>query len=109
VRRRTAFHEVTEHRGRGLADRAAAAVETELLDDVPCSKTHRNGDLVSAKRVLTLRERVGRLEQPVISRVLVVVQDQLPIQLVELRHGYPRLFLALSRPSMRRSTSSWME
>src|SRR4029079_4733332 len=106
---RLSLHEIAQHRGRRLADRAASAVEADLLDHVAVAEPDRDQDLVSTERVLTLRERIGRVEQPVVPRVLVVIEDELPIQLVELGHGYPSEDLALWRPSTRRSTSSGIE
>ena len=53
----------------------------------PVAESHRDRDLVAAERVLTLRVRVGGIEQPVVPRVLVVVQNQLAVELVELAHG----------------------
>src|SRR4029079_14134385 len=92
--RRPSLDEIAEHRRGGLADRAAAAVESDLLDDVTLAESHRHRHLVAAERVLTLRPRVRRIEQPVVPRVLVVVQDELPVELVALVHGSPRRLLA---------------
>ena len=68
------------------------------------SKRSETVDLVAAERVLPLRLRVGGIEQPVPARVLVVVEDDLPVQLVELAH--PRCCLTLCNPSTSRSISS---
>ncbi len=81
-----ALHEVAQHRRRRLADRAASAVEADLLDHVSLAEAHRDGDFVPAQRVLPFRLSIGMLEQPVVPRVLVVVQDELAIELVELAH-----------------------
>ena len=100
-----ALDEVGEHRGRRLADRAAAALEPDLLDDVALAEPDRDRDLVAAQRVLALRRRVGVLEQPVVPRALVVVEDELPVELVELAH-YANAFFTLWRPSTSLSISS---
>ena len=55
-----ALDEIGQHRGRRLADRAAAALEADLLDHVALAESHRDRDLVAAQRVLALGERVAR-------------------------------------------------
>ena len=87
LRRGTPLDEIAEHRGRRLADRAASAVEADLLDDVAVAKPHGDRDLVSAERVLALGLRIRGIEETVVPRILVVIENQLSIQLVELGHG----------------------
>jgi len=54
-----------------------------------------------------LRDRIVRVEEAVVARRLVVVEDHLAVQLLELAH--PRFFFTLWRPSTSLSTSSGME
>src|SRR6478752_8513645 len=103
----SAHHDLGQHRRRGLADRAATPLEADALDHIVRPESHRDGHLVAAERILALRDGIVRLEQAVIPRRLVVVEDDLAIELLELAH--PRLFLTLWRPSTRRSISSGTE
>ncbi len=83
-----ALDELGQHRGRSLRDRAAAAFEADLLDRLAVGgKPDRDRDLVAAERVLALGVRVGIGEQPVVARVLVVVEDHLAVEVVELAHA----------------------
>src|SRR3990172_2832923 len=104
VRCRAPADELGQHRRRRLADRAATTLEADVFDHVAVAEAHRDRYLVAAERVLPLRVGVARLEQPVATRVLVVVEDDLPVELLELTH--PKTFLTLCRPSTRRSISS---
>ena len=102
--RRPALDHLHQHRGRRLADRAAAAGELDLVDRLAVlAELDVDRDLVAAERVQALGLRVGVLDHPVPARVLVVVEDDFA---VEVFHGYPRIFRALCRPSASRSISS---
>ena len=106
---RASLDEVAQHRHRGLADGASAPVEADLLDDVAVTESHRDEDLVAAERILTLGMRIRGIQQTVVPRVLVVVEDELAVELIEFGHGYPSDVLAFWRPSTRRSISSGIE
>src|SRR4051794_12400264 len=98
-------HDVRQHRRRGLRDRAAAALEADVLDRLAVGgELDRDRDLVAAERVLPLRVRVGVLDQPVAVRVLVVVEDDLAIHVLEVAHEW--ISLTRSTLAARRSTSS---
>jgi hypothetical protein len=101
-----ALHQLGEHRGRRLRDRAAAAGELDLVDRVTVfAEGDVDRDLVAAERVLPLGGGVGVLDQAVPARILVVIEDHLAVHLVELAHCARRLW-ALCRPSTSRSISS---
>ena len=72
------------------------------------SKRTRDRHLVAAQRVLALRDRVGGLEQPVVPRAPVVIEDHFPVQLLEFAHdaAQPSFFLTCWRPVTSRSISS---
>src|SRR3954463_3167982 len=78
-----AAHLLGQHRRGGLADRATVAGEGDLLDRLAVVgelEVHR--DLVAAERVLALRRR-GRVgELAVAARALVVVEDDLPVEVI---------------------------
>src|SRR5437764_8925787 len=70
------------HRGRGLADRAAAAAERDVADPVAVD-VERELDLVAAKRVVPARGDVRRLELPSVARILVMVEDNFLVEIIE--------------------------
>jgi hypothetical protein len=47
-----------------LADRAPAALEAHVLDHLALAEAHRHRHLVAAERVLSLGDRVVRLQHP---------------------------------------------
>ena len=59
-----ALDEVGEHRRRRLADRAAAALEADVLDDVALAEPDRDRHLVTAERVLPLGDRIVGSSSP---------------------------------------------
>src|SRR5579862_1450253 len=68
------------HRGRGLRDRAARALEADLPDHVSLeANVHR--DLVPAERVVALRAAVRPLQDLEVTRPLIVIQDHLLVKL----------------------------
>src|SRR6202011_5019812 len=103
---RPAFDELREHRGRGLADRTAAPDEAHLLDRLAVgAEPDRDGHLVTAERVLALGLGVRALERAVVPRMLVVVEDDLPVHLVEFGHP-ANTCCTLSSDAWSRSISS---
>ena len=59
------LHELGEHRGRGLRDRAAAAFEADLVDRLAVvAEADEDRHLVAAERVLALGVRVGGSSAP---------------------------------------------
>ena len=103
-------HELGEHRGRGLRDRATAALETDLLDRLAVGgELDRDRHLVAAERVQALSLRVGVVDQPMAARALVVIQDDLPIHLVEFAAAHANVSFTFRIPAIRRSTSSGTE
>src|SRR5262245_7570925 len=57
-----ALHHLGEHRRRRLRDRAAAALEADVVDRLAVlAEAHEDRDLVTAERVLPLGMRVMRL------------------------------------------------
>jgi hypothetical protein len=99
-----ALDHLHEHRGRRLADRAAAAAELDVLDLVSV-EADEDRDLVAAERVEALGLRVGVLDHPVPARVLVVVEDDLAIEAFELV-AHENTLRAFSIPTTSRSISS---
>src|SRR5579859_7664959 len=84
-RHRLALELLGHHRGRRLADRAALALEPDVLDHaVPHAQRH--ADLVAAQRVGPLAHRVGRVGPAAVARMAVVVENDVAIQLIQ-RHG----------------------
>ena len=68
-----------------LGDRAALAVEAEVGDlAVPDHDVH--AQLVAAERVMVVELEVVGLEHPEVPRVLVVIEDVVPVQGI---HGQP--------------------
>src|SRR6266576_3625044 len=97
-----ALHHLRQHRGRGLRDGAAAAGELHLVDRVAVvAERDEDRYLVPAERVLSLGAGIGVRELPMPARVLVVIEDHFPVELVELAHA--KSLWALCRPSTRRS------
>src|SRR5207249_2033917 len=94
-----------QHRGRGLADRAAAAGELDVVDRLAVlAELDEDRDLVAAERVHALGLRVGILEDAVPARVLVVIENDFSVEV--FCHGYPRSLWAFWMPSTSRSISS---
>ena len=106
LRRASARHHLRQHRSGGLRDRTAAAGELHFVDRVAVvGECHVDRDLVAAERILSLRLRIGALDQPVAARVFVVIEDDFPIKLVEFGHQ-PNTLRTLCSPSTSRSISS---
>ena len=80
---RLADHQLVQHAGRGLADRAAHALVRDV-GDLAVDEVHPQVDLVATGRVDVADLRLVRLPQAAPARLLVVVQDDL---LVELRRA----------------------
>src|SRR3954454_15007106 len=100
-----ALDDLGQHRRGGLRDRAAAALEADVVDRLAVvAELERDRHLVAAERVLALGLRVGLLDHAVAARGLVVVEDDLAIHVLEFTHActsITRRMLAASR-----STSS---
>jgi hypothetical protein len=76
------------HRRRGLADRAALAVDLDVGDPALVVQVDVEDDLVAAERVESLDppgRRGGQLAP--VPRVAVVVEDDLPVEVFEAGHG----------------------
>src|SRR5438105_7127897 len=103
--RGAARHHLREHRRRGLRDRAAAAGELHLVDRLAVvGERDVDRHLVAAERVLALGFSVGALDDAVTTRVLVVIENDLPIHLIELAHA--NTFFTACSPSTSWSISS---
>ena len=104
---------VTEPGVGRIVNPADVHMETGLFSDPDAGDTHLCTDweiwTVSPSQRVWATLCIGGVEEPVVPGVLVVVQDELPVELVEFGHRYPRLCLALTRPSIRRSTSWGIE
>src|SRR5207245_2004950 len=95
-----------KERCRGLRDRAPTAVEADVFDHaVVDAEVHP--DHVAAQRVVLLVADVGVLEAAVVSRVLVVVEDVLAIELVVNRGHQAKILWASLIELTSRSTSSF--
>src|SRR5215204_1363389 len=99
---RHADHLVGGHRGARLRDRAAVAGEAQLLDAVVAVDLDLHLQLVAAERVEVLELEIGLGQLAPVVRLLVVLEDVLPVELV---HQPNTLRTEASAPT-RRSTSS---
>ena len=81
---RLALEVAGEHGRRGLADRAALALEADLGDAAGVVEAEREHDLVAAERVEPLAPEVGVVEQPLVTGAPVVVQDDVLVEVVKL-------------------------
>src|SRR5215213_5383758 len=90
-------------RGRRLRDRAAVAVEAEILDPAVLHDDVHS-ELVAAERVVVVEVEVVLRQLAEVPRVLVVVEDEVPVERV---HRYSsKTSRALPSASTSRSTSS---
>ena len=95
-----------QHRRGRLRDRAAAALEADVLDRLAVGgELDRDRDLVAAERVLALGVRVGVLDQPVAPRVLVVVEDDLAVHVLHQAPGSIRRTAPCARRTLAASRS----
>src|SRR5256885_957696 len=74
---------------RRLRDRAAVAVEAEVRD-LPVLDPNVHPQLVAAERVVVVELEVAGVELPEVPRVLVVVEDVVPVEIVH-RHGLRKI------------------
>src|SRR5713226_3310620 len=91
---RLRLHGFGHHRGRGLADGAAAALEGEILE-LAIVKPHVQLDLIAAQRVIAFHAGGMGIELTAIAGLLVMVEDDLAVQLVE---GQAHATLTLASP-----------
>src|SRR5258708_11716696 len=78
-----AFDDLGHHRRRGLADRTAASGERDFANELALLvDADRYLDLVAAQRVMAAVGERRVLEPAVVARVLVVVEDDFPRQIV---------------------------
>src|SRR5207247_9794676 len=75
-RPRPALHALRHHGGRGREDRAARALEADVLDDVAL-EGEGDGGPVSAERVVALGLVLCGGKLPEVPRLAAVVQDRL--------------------------------
>src|SRR4051812_43689819 len=100
---RHALDLVGRHRRRRLADRAAVAVEADVLDRAVAGDAEHHAQLIAAQRVRVLELEVRRLHHAPVVRALVVVEDLLAIEII---HQSAKTSLTRSSPASSRSTSS---
>src|SRR5207253_11207415 len=105
---RQSLQPLGQQRRRCLRDRAATPVESDVLDHA-VADTEVHPDHVAAQRVVLLVADVGVLEAPVVSRVLVVVEDVLAIELVvSCCHQAKILCASLMEVTSRSISSFWV-
>jgi hypothetical protein len=75
-------------RGTGLENRAAIALEADVLNHARLIQLGIHRKLVPAQRVLPQRIGIGRFQHLKIPGLLVVLQNDLLIKLVVVRHEY---------------------
>ena len=83
LRSRLALEGLRHHRGRGGGDRAAGALEADVLDQVAL-QLHVDGGAVAAERVVALGPAGGRGQLAEVPRPLAVVEDHFLIKLAQL-------------------------
>ena len=79
-----ALHQVRHHRRGCLADRAAASAHADA-GEPRAIEVQLHLDLVAAHGVVALGGDVGAFDLLPVAGVLVVVQDQVPVKLIELQ------------------------
>src|SRR5438094_8306179 len=93
------------HQGRGgLGNGAAGALEADVLDHV-ARKLQVEGDLIAAQRIDSLGAPVGPLRLAEVARLLAVVDDDLLVEVPQLR-AHPKTSRTLCRPAPSAPTSS---
>jgi len=98
------------HRRRTLRDRATLPRRLHIAHDAIGNQEVQR-DLVAAQRIVALDNgRRRRLDLPTVTRIAIVVEDDLSVEVVESRHvssfaQNPKMSLAPARPSHRASTS----
>ena len=85
-----AFHGFGEQRGRRHGDRAAAAVELHFPDAIAIEIDVQRQP-VAAKRIVTVRMRIGRLEPAEVTRVAVVIDDDVAIEIFQIHRSFQGL------------------
>src|SRR3984893_3775922 len=80
---RLADDHVGQHRRRGLADGATPAAEPHIPHPAVV-ELEVKGDDVAAERVVALLGDVGVLDLPEVMRVLAVLEDLLPVEIVHI-------------------------
>src|SRR5262245_8491679 len=81
-----ALQELGHQRGRRGRNRAAAALERDVVDDALVRELEVDRDLVAAQRVVALGRAVGVGRMAEIARPLAVVEDDFLIEVAEVRH-----------------------
>src|SRR5207245_2435018 len=102
---RHSLQPLCQERCGSLRDGAATTVEADVLDH-SVRDTEVHADDVPAQRVVLLVGDVGMLETTVVSRVLVVVDDVLAVELVVSRGHHAKILWASLIELTSRSTSS---
>jgi hypothetical protein len=100
---RLAGHQLVQHAGRSLADRAAHAL-VRHVDDLAVGDVHPQVDLVAAGRVDVADLRFVGLAQTPSPRLLVMVQDDVLVELFQVHQ--PNTFRTLAKAATRASISS---
>src|SRR5207248_7181053 len=95
-----------EQRRRSLRDGAASSVKPDVFDHAFVDAEIHPND-VAAERVVLFVADVGVLEATVVSRVLVVVEDVLAIELVVSCGHQAKILCAFPMELTSRSTSSF--
>src|SRR5919198_5376307 len=93
---------VGRHRGGRLADRAAVALEADVVDRPVVADAEHDLQLVAAQRVVVGELEVGVLHRPPVVGALVVLEDLLAVEVVH----QAKTSWTLARPAMSASTSS---
>src|SRR5258708_14962897 len=100
---RFALHQRAHHGRRRFRDGAAAASEPYVLDPVAV-ESHEDGVVITAEWVVAV-DPFGIRELPVVSRIPVVIEDDLLVKLAKIRHQRKTSMTLLS-PATSASASS---
>src|SRR5438552_17322759 len=99
-----ALDALRHHRRRCLRNSAPRALKRHIADGVAVD-LQIDREMISAQRVIPLGLLVGIGQLAVISRLLAVLQDDLLVEVAQVRHQ-PKTSRTLFRPSTSASTSA---
>jgi hypothetical protein len=80
-----ALDALRHHAGGGLRDGATGALEADIFDNF-VFQLQIDRQLVAAERVIALGGAVGRFKPPKVTRLLVMIQNDLLVKLAQFRH-----------------------
>jgi len=80
------LHRLSHHAGSGLGDGATGAFKADVLNRV-LFKKQIDGQLIPAEWVEAFRRMIGRVELAKVSRLLVVVKNDLLVEFAKFGHG----------------------